>query len=370
MISGLSDFCKKKYILFGPKKYKCPDLNSALYGILSLIPPIFYVAHWMDEEFVFQHSLDMLFEFLKRQKAYFLYTWFWHIDNSQRIEMVKEFEKRHIRKYPGHQFIHLCNTVEQMEAFQKKRLNAVFCNHNAMVDENIFKPLPFVTKTYDAIYDAILKDYKRHYLAKDIESLALIYAFNSYIDDINYVNTIKQEFVHARFFNHPDSSDYISLEPSEVNQCLNICKVGLCLSSVEGAMYSSIQYLLSGLPVVSTRSLGGRDVFFDEEYVLIVEDKPEAVRKGVRELIGRSIPDHWVRHKTLEKMRDHRLTLISLVQGIYNQEGVKRDFASEWDGVFFNKLLRWQSHADTMESLRQRTTCCPEDSMNGGHRRG
>ena len=305
----------------------------------------------MDEDFVFQHSLDMLFDSLKRQKAYFLYNWFWHIENLQRVEVVKEFEIRHNRKHPGHQFIHLCNTIKQMEAFQKKGLNAVFCNQNAMVDENIFKPLPLVTKRFDAVYDARLKDYKRHYLAKDIESLALIYAFDPNIDDVNYVNMTKRELAHAEFFNHPGSSEYIILEPSEVNQCLNLCKVGLCLSAIEGAMYSSVQYLLSGLPVVSTRSLGGRDVFFDEEYVLIVEDKPEAVRKGVEELIGRSIPAHRIRHKTLEKMRDHRLTLISLVQKIYDREGVKRDFASEWDEIFFNKLLRWQSHADTMEPI-------------------
>jgi glycosyltransferase involved in cell wall biosynthesis len=118
-------------------------------------------------------------------------------------------------------------------------------------------------------------------------------------------------------------------------------------------MYSSVQYLLSGLPVVSTRSLGGRDVFFDREYVLIVEDEEEAVRRGVKELIEKRIPAQRIRHKTLEKMRDHRLRLISLVQEIYRQEGVKRDFASEWNEVFFNKLLKWQSHEDTMKLVNR-----------------
>jgi glycosyltransferase involved in cell wall biosynthesis len=353
VIPALMSLCKKKYILFSPKQYKCSDLNSALYGILSLNPPIFYVAHWMDEKFVFQHSLDMLFDFLRYQNAYFLYVWFWYIEDSQRLEMVKEFEKRHKRKHSDHHFIHLCNTVTQSQAFEEKGLHAIFCNQNAMVDENIFKPIPSVTKMYDAIYDGRLKSYKRHYLAKEIESLALIYAFNSYVDDINYVNKVRREFTHAHFFNHPDASEYICLEPSDVNQSLNACRVGLCLSSIEGAMYSSLQYLLSGLPVVSTRSLGGREVFFDEEYVLIVEDKAEAVRRGVRELIERRIPAHRIRHKTLEKMRDHRLRLISLVQEIYRQEGVNRDFACEWNEIFFNKLLKWQSHADTIELLNR-----------------
>ena len=353
MLPALMDFCKKKYILFRPKKYRCQDLNSALYGILSLNPPIFYVAHWMDEEFIFLYSLDMLFDSLRNKKTYFLYLWYWYIEDLQRIEMVKEFEKRHNRKYSNHSFIHLCNTIRQTQAFKEKGLHSVFCNPNAMVDENIFKPVPSVAKIYDAIYDARLKSYKRHFLAKNIESLALIYDFIPYIDDIDYVNQMRQEFTHARFFNHSDTLYYTHLTPSEVNQCLNACKVGLCLSRVEGSVYSSVQYLLSGLPVVSTRSLGGRDVFFDREYVLIVEDEEEAVRRGVKELIEKRIPAQRIRHKTLEKMRDHRLRLISLVQEIYRQEGVKRDFASEWNEVFFNKLLKWQSHEDTMKLVNR-----------------
>ena len=34
-------------------------------------------------------------------------------------------------------------------------------------------------------------------------------------------------------------------------------------------MLASIEYLLAGLPVVSTPSLGGRDHYFDDEYCLI-----------------------------------------------------------------------------------------------------
>jgi len=302
VIPEIKAFCRKQYILFRPKKYKCSDLNWALYGILSLIPPIFYVAHWMDEDFVFQHSLDMLFDSLKRQKAYFLYNWFWHIENLQRVEVVKEFEIRHNRKHPGHQFIHLCNTIKQMEAFQKKGLNAVFCNQNAMVDENIFKPLPLVTKRFDAVYDARLKDYKRHYLAKDIESLALIYAFDPNIDDVNYVNMTKRELAHAEFFNHPGSSEYIILEPSEVNQCLNLCKVGLCLSAIEGAMYSSVQYLLSGLPVVSTRIPGCIDSVQDGVTGTLV---PARDAGRLAEAIARYIvnPDLAARHGAAGRKR-------------------------------------------------------------------
>ena len=60
------------------------------------------------------------------------------------------------------------------------------------------------------------------------------------------------------------------MNDEEVNNFLNQCKVGIILSEVEGANYASIQYLLAGLPVVSTKSKGGRDVFFDP-YKLKIE---------------------------------------------------------------------------------------------------
>jgi glycosyltransferase involved in cell wall biosynthesis len=334
-----------------PKRYRSSDQGSALYTLLSANPPIFYVAHWMDEQLVFLASLDMLFEYLRNRPAYFLYAWYWHIEDPQRVEIVRQFETEHRRRYPKHRFIHCCNTTRQQEVFQQAKLDAVLCNHNCLVDENIFRPLASVPRTYDAVYDARLKSYKRHELATKIRNLALIYDFDPAIDDPLYVDMVRREFAHAHFFNHRDPSGYSKLSVTEVNDCLNQCRVGLCLSEVEGAMYASVQYLLSGLPVVSTKSRGGRDVFFDEDYVKIVEDNPDAVAEGVEELIGRCIPADWIRQKTLDKLRDHRLTLMSLVQSIYDAERVERDFAAEWDTIFFDKLVSYQSHADTIACL-------------------
>lgn len=58
---------------------------------------------------------------------------------------------------------------------------------------------------------------------------------------------------HAHWFNH-EGSACEWLDSEELNRCLNQCRLGLCLSAVEGPMYASIEYLLAGLPVVSTES--------------------------------------------------------------------------------------------------------------------
>ncbi|WP_164127899.1 glycosyltransferase, partial [Stenotrophomonas maltophilia] len=61
------------------------------------------------------------------------------------------------------------------------------------------------------------------------------------------------------------------LTPEAVNRVYNQAAVGLCLSAVEGAMCASMEYLMAGLPVVSTPSVGGRDVYFDPDYCIIAE---------------------------------------------------------------------------------------------------
>lgn len=338
-----------------PKRYLSADLDSAYYSVISSDPPIFHVAHWMDEQLRLNASLDPIFEYLKNESAWFLYTWYWHIEARERVKMVKRYEQAHRRQYPRHRFIHLCNSPAQYEAFCAQGLRAVFCNQNGLVDEGIFRVIPEVEKRYDAIYDARFKSYKRHELCAEIDSLALIYIFQALIDDPAEAESIRQSLRHAHYFNHEEGradGAYRNLSTDEVAPCLNEARVGLCLSAEEGAMYASIQYLLCGLPVVSTPSVGGRDVFFDEETSLIVDPTPEAVRRGVAEMAGRRLDPERVRAITLARVQRHRESFKGVVQSIYQEAGVShRDYAKEWNQVFFNKMLNTLRHEDVIAQL-------------------
>ena len=76
----------------------------------------------------------------------------------------------------------------------------------------------------------------------------------------------------------------------EVSNFINKCRVGLCLSSEEGGMYASTQYLLCGLPVVTTNNIGGRNTFFHPDYVYYAEDDSRDIAHGVEELKNRKFP--------------------------------------------------------------------------------
>lgn len=328
--------------------------NVALYSVISAKPPIFYVPRWANSFDEFQSSYRLFFDYLKDVKSYFLCAWWSIIDTTESVCAIKKHELRLKRLYPNLTFVHLCNTTRQSEVFLENHLDAIFCNHNCFVDENIYNPLPSAEKKFDAVYDARLIPLKRHYLAAQISKLALIYYVVPSEDDFAYIEEVKQQFAGAHFFNHDDSGNYHSLSAVEVNEAINACRTGLCLSEKESAMYASIQYLLAGLPVVTTPSAGGRDVFFDSEYVLTVESNAGQVKNAVDELLARNLDARFIRTKTLETMQTHRLNFISLVQSIYGAEAVDRNFSLEWNNVFSNKMLKYQNHQTVISAVFNR----------------
>ena len=117
-------------------------------------------------------------------------------------------------------------------------------------------------------------------------------------------------------------------------------------------MYASIQYLLAGLPVVSTPSVGGRDLFFGSDTALIVEPTVAAVRAGVAEMVRRQLPPTHIRQRALARVDEHRRTFIARVQRVYDEAGVRRSFAGEFATRFYNRLLTYQRHTEVIGRLR------------------
>lgn len=170
-------------------------------------------------------------------------------------------------------------------------------NHNSFLDENKFK-IVSSEKLYDAVYTARLVPFKRHYLASNIKSLALIAgdAYGAKIEEL---------------------PDHLYLNPSPLNtddviQKISESKVGLLLSQFEGACYSSSEYLLCGLPVVSTWSHGGRDIWYNDYNSIICDESPDAVLNAVNKLKAVSRDPEKIRNMHINLMREMRVNFIDL----------------------------------------------------------
>ena len=183
---------------------------------------------------------------------------------------------------------------------------------NGLLDEDIFRPIPASEPIYEAVYNAALVPWKRHHLARLVSSCAHVFCEKSELGHertMAYLADLRELMPHHHFVN-PIVDDRIEvLERPALNAILAQCRSGLCLSAREGAMLASMEYLMAGLPVVSTPAIGGRHVFADPEFWLTVPDNAEAVRDGVVELIARSVPPERIRSRTLERVHAHRARL-------------------------------------------------------------
>jgi len=201
----------------------------------------------------------------------------------------------------------LANSENEVRVLSGLGLHAVFCNQNAFVDESRY-PILKCPKKYDAIYIARLSVFKRHPLAMKIASLRLIgpKSCRNIINEDEYSDNILADLLkHAVWSPHVNAKDI----PAEIAAA----HCGLCLSRVEGAMFVSIEYLLCGVPVVNTASIGGREALFSEDSVKTVPDTPEAVAEAVREFVEHAPEPETIRAAALEKMNPHRETLRRLL---------------------------------------------------------
>jgi glycosyltransferase involved in cell wall biosynthesis len=133
-----------------------------------------------------------------------------------------------------------------------------------------------------------------------------------------------------------------SIPDDKVNAAYARAAVGLCLSEVEGAMYVSAEYLLAGLPVVSTPSRGGREFLFDPEFCRIVPPDPRAVRDAVLALRAENIPREHVRNRTIARMAAQRAEFVDLLDSILAARHRRARFGPDWPFLDRSKILSWR----------------------------
>ncbi len=304
-------------------------------------------------------GMNAIGPYFKHRKIHFLLMTSWTIEQEGSSERLSNDIATYLAAHPNHQLTFLGNTEREVELMRGKGYPVALINQNCFMNEEMFKPIPGVEPIYDAVYNARLSRDKRQELASEIDRLALVYyyfsgdgtvaefharhaALAAMIPSVNLVNKLT-----------PEGCEYISHE--EINLLLAQSKIGLCLSSVEGAMRASMEYMLAGLSVVSTPSLGGRDYFFADDYCIICPPDPRSVREAVDALIARNIPRDYVRQKTLARVNAERQRYIALVQDLIDRGRGKTRFADRFETVTrgktiynwrdmdeFRKIVRWQ----------------------------
>ncbi len=214
---------------------------------------------------------------------------------SARWKPMIKFKQHQIQHQLSGRSYHLMVNASDEEVWRKRWLiQGAHVSSSVYVNEHIYQPLN-QPKHYDAIYTAQLLPFKRHGLAKDIQNLMIV----SYGGDLP---TFCPELAHAEY-----NKEFIPRP--ELAKKLNQAYAGLCLSALEGAMYASVEYLLCGIPVVSTPSKGGRDEFFNSENSIIVPPEADAVAQAVQRWKASPPNPQTIREQTLKQLNAIRQSM-------------------------------------------------------------
>jgi len=292
-------------------------------------PVVLHTAMWELEKST--SALWTVLEALPRRRSHLLVTPTWTVDEAYTRGTLSPGEARVRNAFEHVEVTMLAATATDVDMLTDLGLNAIHFSHNAFVREDLFFPIPGRRPEFDAIYDGKWADYKRHPLASNIRSLALIAFPLPQSCSIGYFRNALAAVAHATWFTKPWLGDPHYMSTAEVNNAYNQSRVGLCLSEREGANFASIQYLFAGLPVVTTHNEGGRDEFLSWSLARWVDDNPAAVAAGVAELVKGDIDPGFIRREALHKVSEHRARLLSWM---------RRTLAEEDDAI---RPTRWRS---------------------------
>ena len=322
-------------------------------AVLSVEPPIFLTG------IAFQSMIGIASAFGKayanRPAAFLIYPC-WTIEDTRRAAQVIEAARAHQAEHPEHELVFICNTGAERDLLARSGLDAHLLNKNFTVSETVFRPLPDARVEFDAIYNARFDPRKRHELAAAIKRVAYVgYPCPSMASSEEQgelaAELLRRHSGHA-LLNPLERGLPVALPPEGVNAALNRAAVGLCLSSTEGSNYASIEYMLAGLPVVSTPSVGGREIYFDHEYCTICDPQSDAVRDAVEALKARNIPRDYVRARTLAKIEPARRRFLSLIDDLSERLGGKRRYNDGfWPFGTISPFVTWKNYRDHLQTF-------------------
>ena len=328
--------------------------NFGPVAIMSMAPPIIMTG------MAYENWIGIAGAFGRRfgnRPAAFLICPTWSIEKPEIVSAISEMRREHCRRHPKHLLLHMCNTQREVDMLCGQGVPAVFLNKNFTVSDEIFRPLEGVDREFDAIHNARFVPEKRYELCGSIESLAYIGYLEGTEEERhaqrNLLASLVRETPHHRLLNLTENGLPVRMSPEETNRTLNRARVGLCLSEIEGQNKASMEYMLAGLGVVSTPSIGGRDVYFEEEFCIVCEPSPAAVRDAVAELIARQVPPDYIRKRTLARITRERERFLELIDDWRQLMGGVRMNIHGWPYGGTSGMVTWGRFAAHLQKLER-----------------
>lgn len=328
-------------------------------GVLNRKPLLVHIIYAEESPFPF---IEAFSRELGATPALVFVTNYWSILGRSKIEncensfsfaaYLRDY-RAHRQRHPNHSVVLMANDATEWQFLHAHGIDAVHFQQSGLMHP--YEMPPVTTKEFDAVYIGRIEPHKRLELAQDIRSCCVVFASVN----ISYFQQIRPLVSHFVFSNgDPLSSESVALPRAQVAHWCARSRSGLCLSAEEGAMWACAEYMLWGLPVVSTRSIGGRDEYFDDRYCFICDDNPTAVAAAVKEAISRNLDPQLIRHTFLAKVMERRAGLSQfIIHRTMGWEGSLEGFLRDWldigtpflDGIHFFTAPQLLEELDSMQ---------------------
>lgn len=247
--------------------------------------------------------------------------------------------------YPDQHFLFLANDLLQLEYLKRAGIPSILGNHNLFVSEKTYQvDQAHPERKFDAIYNGRMSPMKRHELCSQLQSVAFLYYFMPARVYERY-DRVREMVPQATYLNgDPHEGKYRHFDKKQCVYWYNRSRVGLCLSASEGAMLSSMEYLMCGVPVLTTKNLGGRSHFFRPEFSVEVDADPTSIAKGVEMLVARNLDPDEVRADALRIVHYERARFFEQIQRHLQALGMECDFEAAFNRGFADKM--WETYKE------------------------
>ena len=241
------------------------------------------------------------------------------------VDMLNDLELEKDRFYV------MVNDEREHEIFFRYGFKVYIINNNSWLDYTKFDARLRADKKYDAIYVARDVEFKRHELAAHVSNLALV---------------IGPSFDEPQGRAGELNVAYKNSEPlvfDQVNQIVTEAKCGLILSEIEGACYASSEYLLNGIPVVSTKNMGGRSHFYNEYNSLTVDADPNEVNDAVKFFVKNKRRPEKIKADHIAQQEIDRLMFCQLLSSVFDGFKVEIDADEYFYLNYIHKMRSYES---------------------------
>jgi glycosyltransferase involved in cell wall biosynthesis len=274
-----------------------------------------FISAWIHDATLFTKT-EMLFNKIRshyKNVHVFLIPW-WYRDGVDHYKVMEIYATN---------VTILANSIDEDIFYRRHKLNSIYCNQNCWLDASIFNIMPR-EKEYDLVINANNSEWKNHHLLAEINK-----KYKTLFITYNTSNNDLQRYNPACILNE--------IRTYRVVEELNKCRVGLALSTKEGSCYASTEYLLCGLPVISTKSVGGRQVWYDNSNSIVVNPSGLELDKAIEAVLKNidTFNSADIRNNCIMKQQMFRTIFAKQMQKILPGANVQ----SIIDKAFTHKML-------------------------------